>query len=96
MSGCVQNIVNTMVFVRFAVLQKFEFPVSRGRIWASFWEAFGDHRITFLCFLGVPERCWNLDGFSMSAVGPERSRHIQARGGSADNRSPNFPSRTLP
>ena len=51
MSGCVQNIVNTMVFVRFAVLRKFEFPVSRGRIWASFWEAFGDHGITFLGFL---------------------------------------------
>ena len=51
MSGCVQNIVNTMVFVRFAVLSKFEFPVSRGRIWALFWEAFGDHGITFLRFL---------------------------------------------
>ena len=51
MSGCVQNIVNTSVFVRFAVLRKFEFLVSRGRIWASFWEAFGDHGITFLCFL---------------------------------------------
>ena len=52
MSGCVQNTINTLVFVRFAVLRKFEFPVSRGRIWASFWEACGDHGITFLRFLG--------------------------------------------
>ena len=50
-SGCVQNMKNTMVFVRFTVFRKFEFPVSRGRIWASFWEAFGDHRITFPRFL---------------------------------------------
>jgi len=50
MSGCVQNIVNTMVFVRFTVFRKFKFSVSRGRIWASFWEAFGDHGITFLHF----------------------------------------------
>ena len=50
MSGCVQNIVNTCVFVRFTVLRKFEFSVSRGRIWAPFWEAFGDHGITFLRF----------------------------------------------
>ena len=52
MSGCVQNIMNTMVFVRLAVLRKFEFPVSRGRIWPSFWEAFGVHGITFPRFLG--------------------------------------------
>ncbi len=48
MSGCVQNIVNTIVFVRFTVLQKFEFSVSRGRIWGSFWDTFGDHGVTFL------------------------------------------------
>ena len=52
MSGCVQNILNTIVFVRFSVLRKFEFSVSRGRIWAPFWEAFGDHGITFLRVLG--------------------------------------------
>ena len=46
MPGCVQNIVNTSVFVRFTVLRKFEFPVSRGWIWASFWEALGDPGVT--------------------------------------------------
>ena len=33
----------------------------------------------FSLFSKVPERCWNLDGFSMSAVSPERSRHGGAR-----------------
>ena len=47
MSGCVQNIINAMVFVRFIVLRKLKFLVSRGWIWASFWEAFGNHGITF-------------------------------------------------
>ena len=35
----------------------------------------------FSLFLKVPERCWNLDGFSMSDVGPERSRHGSQGGG---------------
>ena len=79
MSGCVQNTLNATVFVRFTVLRKFEFSVSRGRmtdlgfILDGFWRPWGH----FSSFLRVPERCWNLDGFSMSAVGPERS----ARGG---------------
>ena len=50
MSGCVQNIINTMVFVRFTVFRKFEFSVSLGRIRASFWEAFGDPGVTLLGF----------------------------------------------
>ena len=45
--GCLQNIVNTMVFVRFTVYEKIDFSVSRGRLWASFWEAFGDPGLTF-------------------------------------------------
>jgi len=52
MSGCVQNIVNTMVFVRFTDLREFEFLVSRGRIRDSCWEASGDHGITFHHFGG--------------------------------------------
>ena len=50
MSGCVKNIANTIVFVRSTVLRKFEFPVSGGRIWASFWEASGDPGVTFFRF----------------------------------------------
>ena len=42
-----------------------------GFILGGFWRPW-DH---FSSFLRVPERCWNLDGFSMSAVGPERSRY---------------------
>ena len=57
----------------------------------------------FSLFSEGPERCWNFDGFSMSDVGPERSRHGGqggseggSEGGQGDNRGPNFPSRTLP
>ena len=46
-AGCVQNIVNTIVLVRLAVWEKFECQVFRGRLWASFWEAFGDPEVTF-------------------------------------------------
>ena len=34
----------------------------RGRLWASFWEAFGDPGVTLAGFFRVPERGWNLDG----------------------------------
>ena len=47
MPGCVQNKVNTCFFVRFIVLEKFDFYVSRGRLWASFWELFGDTEVFF-------------------------------------------------
>ena len=50
MSGCVQNVINTTVFVRFTVLQKLEYSVSRGMLWASVWEAFGDPGVTFSRF----------------------------------------------
>ena len=42
-----------------------------GSLLGGFWRPW-DH---FSSFLRVPERCWKLDGFSMSAVGPERSRY---------------------
>ena len=42
-----------------------------GFILGVFWRPW-DH---FSSFSMVPERCWNLDGFSMSAVGPGTSRH---------------------
>ena len=42
-----------------------------GSILGGFWRPW-DH---FSLFLKVPERCWNLDGFSMSAVGPGTPRH---------------------
>ena len=50
--GCLQNIVNTMVFVRFTVWDKIDFEVSHGRLWALFWQAFGDPGLTFSRFLG--------------------------------------------
>ena len=76
MSRCVQNIVNAMVFVRFTVLRKFEFSVSRGRIWASFWQAFGDHGITFLIFEGTRKMLEFRRIFDECC----RPREIQARG----------------
>ena len=42
-----------------------------GFILGGFWRPW-DH---FSSFLKVPERYWNLDGLSMSAVGPDRSRY---------------------
>ena len=33
-----------------------------GKLWASFWEAFGDPGVTLSGFFRVPERGWNLDG----------------------------------
>ena len=56
MSGCVQNIVNITVFVRFTVLRKFEYSVSRGMLWASFWKALGDAGVTFSRFEGTGKR----------------------------------------
>ena len=56
MPGCVQNIINTVVFVRFAVWEKFEFQLSRGRLWASFWEALGDPGVTFSRFEAIGKR----------------------------------------
>ena len=43
-------------------VEKFEFQVSGGRLWASFWEAFGDPGVTLSGFFRVPERGWTLDG----------------------------------
>ena len=42
-----------------------------GFILGGFWRPW----VHFSSFLGVPERCWNFDGFSMSAVGPGTPRH---------------------
>ena len=36
--------------------------MSWGRLWASFWEAFGDPGFTLSGFFRVPERGWNFDG----------------------------------
>ena len=36
MPGCAENNIDIVVFVRLAVLQKLEFRVSRGMLWASF------------------------------------------------------------
>ena len=36
--------------------------MSGGRLWASFWEAFGDPGVTFSGFCMVPERVWNFVG----------------------------------
>ena len=49
-----------------------------GSILGGFWRPW-DH---FPSFLRVPDRCWNLDGFSMSAIGPGTPRHGGVRGGS--------------
>ena len=48
-----------------------------GFILGGFWRPWGN----FSSFLRVPERCWNLDGFSMGAVGPGTSRHGGSGGG---------------
>ena len=53
MSGCVQNIVNTMVFVRFAVFRKFEFSVSRGRFGLHFGRLLATMGSLFLVFEGT-------------------------------------------
>ena len=83
-----------MVFVRFAVLRKFEFPLSRGWILGSFWEAFGDHWVFF--FEGVRKMLEFRRIFNEC----RRPRYAQARGvrGGVPGviRGPNFPSRTLP
>ena len=50
MPGCAENMINITVFVRFAVVEKLEFQVSRGMLWASFWEALGGPGITFSRF----------------------------------------------
>ena len=50
MPGGVENKVDIVVFVGFAVLEKLEFAVSRGMLWASFWEALGDPGFTFSRF----------------------------------------------
>ena len=34
----------------------------RGRLWASFWEAFGDPGVTLSVFFRIPDRGGNLDG----------------------------------
>ena len=60
-------------------VQVFDVPgMDLGFISGGFWRPVAH----FSLFSEVPERCWNLDGFSMSAVGPERSRHGGHRGGS--------------
>ncbi len=50
MPGCGENEINTRVFVRFPVLKKLEFQVSRGMRWVSFWEVSGDPGVTFSRF----------------------------------------------
>ena len=48
MPGRAENSVNIVVFVRFTVWENLEFYVSRGRLWASFWEPLGDPGSLFL------------------------------------------------
>ena len=56
MPGCGENIINIVVVVRFAVLEKLEFEVSRGRLWASFWAALDDPGVTFSHFEAIGKR----------------------------------------
>ena len=59
-------------------VQVFDVPgMDLGFISGGFWRPVAH----FSLFLEVPERCWNFDGFSMSDVGPERSRHGGVGGG---------------
>ena len=50
MPGCAENVVNTMLFIRFPVLRKLEVWVSRGRVRVSFGRVSGDPGVTFSCF----------------------------------------------
>ena len=45
--GCLENIVNTLVFNRFHVYRKIELWVSRDCFLESFWEVFGTLGVTF-------------------------------------------------
>ena len=56
MPGCAENIINIQVFVRFAVLERLEFHVSRGMLWASFWEAWVTLGSLFLDFEAIGKR----------------------------------------
>ena len=70
-------------------IQVFGVPgMDSGFISGGFWRPVAH----FSLFSEGPERCLNFDGFSMSDVGPERSRHGAQGGGQAGN----FPPRTLP
>ena len=46
-AGCVENIVNTMVFNRFHVYRQIEFSMSWASFLESFWEVFGVLGVTF-------------------------------------------------
>ena len=76
MSGCVQNIVNTMVFVRFTVLRKFEFLMSR--------EGFGFHFGRLLATMGslffVFEGTRKMLEFRRIFDECRRPREVQVRG----------------
>ena len=83
MSGCVQNIVIQWfsLDLQFCESQVFDVPgMDLGFISGGFWRPVAH----FSLFSEVPERCWNFDGFSMSDVGPERSRHGGRRGRSGE------------
>lgn len=47
MPGSVQNMMNTMLFIRSPVLGKLQFEMCRGMLWVSLWEVFGDLGFTF-------------------------------------------------
>ena len=53
--------------------------MSRGRLWAPFWEAFGHPWLTFLVFEGTG-RGWNFDGFLLISRGSPNSDFAEVRG----------------
>ena len=56
MPGCAENIVNTMVFMRFPVLRKLEVWVPRGRVRVSFGGFLVTLGSLFLVFEGPGKR----------------------------------------
>ena len=79
MPGCAENIVKTLVFMEFQVLKECEFWASLGLLRVSFWKVSGDWD-HFFSFLRVPERGWNLDGFSRISRGAQILRLARVGG----------------
>ena len=55
-AGCVENIINTIVVIRFTVLEKLLFQVSFLWLCVSFWELFEDPGTLLVIFEGAGKR----------------------------------------